>query len=122
MTASSCSVHGCGGAVDTRGMCAAHYRRLLKNGDVGSVRVKRRNRGPRTQCSVAGCDREAMGSRMCRAHWERVCQTGEPGSPTINVRSKAYSRGQTCGTSGCEAPPHSKGKCKRHYDQDRRSS
>ena len=114
----SCSVEGCDGVVDTRGMCSAHYRRHLHTGEVGPAQVRRRARGPRP-CAVSGCHRQVLAHDLCRAHYERLTRTGAAGPAPIVTRRR-YEPDARCSTVDCAEPPHSGGNCKRHYDQRRR--
>jgi hypothetical protein len=116
-----CSVDGCDGAVNTRGMCAAHYRRLLQTGRVGAPVVQRRNRGPRPGCAVAGCPRPVAAKGLCKAHWARQHRNGDPGPAAIMTHAAPYGDSHACSVTGCRAAAHSRQLCKRHYDQHRRA-
>ena len=69
-----CSVEGCGKMVEARGLCSAHYRRLLYGHPLASKPVVGRER---KQCAASACERLASARGYCNAHYEQWRRTGE---------------------------------------------
>lgn len=79
----TCRVAGCDAETDARGLCHAHYQRLMRNGDAQELRPLRR--GGLT-CSVDGCDRPLRSRGYCSVHYRRVLKHGHP-QADIPIRS-----------------------------------
>ncbi len=77
----TCSVEGCPRTTRAKGICALHYKRVWRHGDVGLAREPDRL-GP---CVVAGCEKEKYAKAMCLTHYNRVRKSGDPG-PAGSVR------------------------------------
>lgn len=95
-----CSEEGCDGIIKARGLCAAHYARLKRNGSTQSMRV-------RATCTIDTCGRAAVGRGLCHKHYEAAHRRGfaEP-------EAKAPI---TCVIDGCDAPHTAHGYCEMHY-------
>jgi hypothetical protein len=74
MSASPCSVDGCGRAVVCRGFCDPHYKRWHRHGDPGPAEILTR----RADCSVPGCARPHFGQGYCKTHNYRFRENGDP--------------------------------------------
>lgn len=83
-----CDVDKCNRRHEARGLCAAHYQRLNRTGDVGSAEIQ----GAPTKCNVDKCDRMASCKGYCGAHYRRWHRTGDPGPAAIRPprRAKTY--------------------------------
>lgn len=76
----ACSVDGCNGLTgvkgSARGLCAKHYVRFMKHGDVAISLVDRESK--HTSCTVGGCDRPHHARGYCTKHLRRVVSNGSP--------------------------------------------
>lgn len=75
---SACSVVVCEEPVKGRGLCKAHYQRLLDKGDPGTSPIRKKK--PGSKCSVVDCDRVHYARFFCRAHYLR----GQVGAATAS--------------------------------------
>jgi 5-methylcytosine-specific restriction endonuclease McrA len=76
----ACKIEGC--QCDTsrlrRGMCNAHYLRVMRHGDP-HFRIKAGNREVCAhRCLVDGCDAQAKAEGYCGKHFARFKRTGDP--------------------------------------------
>lgn len=73
----TCSVEGCGKAVQARGWCNTHYSRWRVQGDPGPAEpLLFRNTEP--VCTAEGCERKSERQNMCMAHLWRLRRHGDP--------------------------------------------
>lgn len=72
-----CKIHTCQYAATRRGMCNAHYRRMLIYGDAFADRKIKR---PLSPCSVPGCRGPNMARGLCSTHRYRNIHHGSPRS------------------------------------------
>lgn len=79
---SMCKVINCNGLTRARGLCAAHYARMLR-GQGFSQPIKRRCVN---SCSIRGCDRQYYSNGYCRPHLARIQRTGDSNGD-IPIRS-----------------------------------
>lgn len=98
-----CSVDDCSSPVRAKGLCNAHYQRLIIHGDPLHEAVKQRN-----ACSVDGCDREARSSGLCHTHYQRQWKYGDPLYARVVVK-------EVCSIAGCYGPVKSRELCAKHY-------
>jgi hypothetical protein len=74
----ACGVDGCDRRAKSPAMknplCSMHYRRLKRNGDVGTAASSRGG-----LCEVDGCDRPNYSHRLCNLHYNRKRLTGDVG-------------------------------------------
>jgi hypothetical protein len=71
-----CGIEGCEKPVLVRGLCTAHYKRLLRHGDPlggGAARNK-----PPAQCIVEGCDEPPKARGLCSVHYHRWQKYADP--------------------------------------------
>ena len=88
-----CSVTNCGRVKYAKGLCQAHYHRLIRGIHVDSpIRVKV-FRGGRV-CEVPDCDRLHYARGICWTHYTRV-QRGKPLGPPIRKRTKGNNTHKT---------------------------
>lgn len=108
VTTRGCDVAGCDRPHDARGLCAMHYKRLMRGGTLH--RLNQRQQG---LCSVDGCDQPKAAKGLCRGHYQRLRATGDVGSSTIPTRTpRGVHAG--CAVSGCDRPHAGKGYCSGH--------
>lgn len=88
----TCDIDGCDRKHEARGLCKAHYRRLVESGDpLPNVPV----RGARPTCTVDGCERPHHSNGYCDTHKARMWRHGDVESrrpmskpkPPIDMRS-----------------------------------
>ncbi len=73
-----CDLVGCTRTARARGLCDAHYRRLLKTGKVGSVVIGSRTADPvAAGCDVPGCPRDVKAQGWCDGHYRRWRRYGD---------------------------------------------
>lgn len=112
-----CSVVGCDGLDECKGMCAAHYQRQ-RRGLPLIVPVRRTTGASSRPCLVDGCTNliGAGGARgYCPTHYSRF-RRGVPLEGPVQVRR----RGLVCAVEGCELSHCSSGFCHRHYARFKR--
>lgn len=76
-----CSIDTCDRAHYGRGLCNAHYQRLVRLGSArANAPLQRPQKGP---CSVEGCERPRYTKGLCGAHAARLRTKGrvDPGDP-----------------------------------------
>ena len=72
-----CEIEGCGRKHYGRGLCAAHYRRWQRRGDVmvdvpiGPSKIDH-------NCIVDGCEAKAIAKDLCNRHYMRNWRYGDP--------------------------------------------
>jgi hypothetical protein len=71
-----CAINGCGRPARTRGLCKAHYSRLLRLGDPLAGGGFNQPVPPR--CTVEGCTKPAHARQVCIAHYSRLYRHGDP--------------------------------------------
>lgn len=67
----ACSVDGCGRPTIAHGLCATHYRRFRRHGDVqADVPIISKNGGERPVCQAEGCQNPVASARnpLCSRH------------------------------------------------------
>ncbi len=72
-----CAVGGCLKEAVSRGMCSAHYHRLMRYGDPEFVPPRK----PPSICAVDGCTSQvgrSGGRGFCRKHYKRLLDHGDP--------------------------------------------
>lgn len=104
--ARTCSVEGCGRKHNSKGFCAAHYRRH-RNGLPMDLVTRVKNQG--MKCSQQACERGAESSGLCGTHYARK-RRGVSLEPPIRVRSGLT----TCTYPGCEKTYRYFGYCQMH--------
>lgn len=65
-----CSIDGCDGLHQARGLCSSHYNRWRKHGDPQAEQPVKRYRVERG-CSVQGCDGAHYARGWCTKHYMR---------------------------------------------------
>ncbi len=88
MTDRTCSVDGCDRPVCGWDLCAPHYKRWKKTGDVrAEVPIGRRALIPvGTLCAIDGCGKSAKSRGWCVRHYTRWCRSGDPLKGTRIIR------------------------------------
>lgn len=76
----TCSVAGCARSHLARGLCSAHYQRLMKGQPVESGPVRERPVYP-DECSM--CGRAARTKGLCSAHYARLLTKGDIGGAEV---------------------------------------
>lgn len=84
-TPRTCSVADCGRAIDSKGLCQAHYSRLRIHGDPLAGGPIRSRRVPRV-CEVEGCEEPQSRAGMCRPHYWRKGHHGTADLPSAAAR------------------------------------
>lgn len=107
----TCSVDGCDKAekVKSVSLCAMHYSRLRRHGNVGTAEPSRGG-----LCTTVGCDRPNYARRFCMAHYQRSVKGLDMDAP---IR-RAY-RGETCTVEWCDKRPVGRGLCSMHWQRDK---
>jgi len=111
--AATCFVDGCDRPKSRRGFCAAHYRRVLNDGDPGPADI-RTGSSQIGACAVPACKRSAVTRGWCQAHYQRWKKHGHPGATPISPPPVAP---RLCGVEGCERLHDAKGLCSTHYQR-----
>ena len=75
-----CTVPDCTSVARSRGLCGAHYQRLLKTGDPLGLRPARWDGYVRPTCAVEGCGAPAHSNGLCSRHVGRLKRHGLPTS------------------------------------------
>jgi HNH endonuclease len=105
-----CSVEGCERELITRGMCQMHYRRLLRNGYVGSVGPIDRQR---KLCRAPNCDHLAEAKGYCHGHYQRMRRAGVRGPDESRLRPHY----RICDAETCVNPSEVGGYCQDHVER-----
>lgn len=98
----TCVVDGCTRTkLRARGLCSAHYKRLMTHGDVrADVPVQESQRKP---CAVAGCKAMCLARNLCNVHYQRVRLYGDALAHVPAQRKRTVAqRGGVCAAAGCE--------------------
>jgi len=82
-----CSVEGCGKKLLAKGLCCAHYCRLVRTGEVGSSVTDKMKRGE--PCLVDGCANLSVSKGYCTTHYGRLKRTGSPTGGVRSIRGSA---------------------------------
>ncbi|AMS02706.1 endonuclease VII [Gordonia phage Yvonnetastic] len=107
-----CSVEACDRQAKTRGMCRAHYLRVLRaekgmrsQGDLS------RPVGQRQPCQIDGCTRPHSGHGYCQYHCRRMVHGFEP-----KIRPEPKTPTEECSVPGCgTVGTQGGGLCSKHY-------
>lgn len=110
----SCSVESCPRAARTRGVCNAHYQRLVRYGDPLGGGPSRDRLVLGDTCSVEDCERAISGRHLCSVHLRRFRIYGDPlaGGPFRTRRGRVDG---VCSCSGCDRPAYRETLCRRHH-------
>ena len=100
MTTKRCSVSSCCKNVVGRGLCAAHYSKLMK---YGNPLAGRTNSGG--SCDVEGCDGAIHAHRLCSKHYERFRKHGD---------ASIVRKVKKCAVDGCTDKYRANGFCEFH--------
>jgi hypothetical protein len=88
-----CSVDGCTRADYCRSLCDAHYKRLYRNGFVGSAPIRKIKRPDEVRlCEVEGCSKVYFASGMCTTHYGRETRRRDR---EYKIRQKLLARRRT---------------------------
>lgn len=110
-----CSIKGCAGKGDARGLCGKHYQQV-RNGVLDHPLAAEILRD--IPCSVTGCGRPVYSRGFCGMHWQRNDRLGDPGEAA--PRRAVYAPGQTCARATCPRPARHGGYCAAHMRRFRR--
>lgn len=83
MPTKTCSAYGCNNKIVCRGLCKAHYHRLLRYGSPNGKPQIRQHKIPK-KCKEHDCDEDAVSLGYCRLHYRRFHVHGT----TKQTRSK----------------------------------
>lgn len=89
-----CSVDGCEGKHDARGLCSKHYEIF-------------RRENPVAFCSVDGCNKSHKGRGYCETHLRRLRKWGTIEDPIKTER--------LCSVDGCNNKHEARGYCSLHF-------
>lgn len=114
ITMKICKILDCDKPSKAKGICAMHYARLTRHGDVNYVTTY-----PAKTCKINNCDKSAhyknRGRRgWCCMHYSRWLLHG---NPYTDMKRKHYS----CTIAGCDNKHSGKGLCSNHYAYKRRN-
>lgn len=104
-----CSIVGCGGKVDARGLCNKHYKRWRKYGDPLWLKPPT----PIVKCSIKGCDNPSGhggGRGWCKHHYMLWYKHGDPLWVAPHPK-------EGCQIEGCKRQHHARGFCSIHYQR-----
>jgi len=109
-----CSVAECGKPSVKRGLCGAHYKRLMRHGDpLAGARFRERQPD---RCGVKGCDRAAVTLGLCGSHYARQRKTGDAGEAITRLPTQGQCQVEGCGHVGALKA----GMCTAHHHRLRR--
>lgn len=111
MGKATCSIDGCTRDSRTRGLCSAHYQRLLAGRDMAAPL---RNPTVAT-CAVEACDRETHGRDLCDTHAARLRRGADLAPPIRKLSPKGSF--VPCSYDGCDRKSKARGMCQRHHSQ-----
>lgn len=78
----TCSAAGCDRRHLARGLCSAHYQRMMKGHEVEAEPVYERPTYA-DECSVDGCARAERTKGLCVAHYARLLTSGNVGAADV---------------------------------------
>lgn len=107
----TCCVDGCSTIAVYKGMCRKHYVADKKYGS--PLISKRKGRG---KCIVDGCNGARHGSYFCDKHYRKFKKYGDP---LLGKENKRYKEEDFCSFPGCNKKASRKGKCNKHYYEER---
>lgn len=113
--AGSCTISGCRGRADSRGLCGMHYQQI-RNGVLDHPLAAEILR--ETPCTVDGCEHPAYARGFCSMHWQRHWRLGDPGE--AGRRKIRWVQGQQCAVNNCERSPKWGVYCGSHAKRFRR--
>lgn len=113
--AGDCTISGCTGRADSRGLCGKHYQQV-RNGTLAHPLAAEILR--ETPCAVNGCEQAVYARSLCNMHWVRNWRLGDPGE--AERRKVRWTSGQQCAVSYCERPPRWGVYCGSHARRFRR--
>jgi hypothetical protein len=111
----TCSVEGCERSYHAKGFCSMHWKRIVRNGDPGSVGASRNPQGP--TCSIEGCERDTVAFGWCFMHYKRARKSGGDPGPA----ESRFLRGRICSVGGCGREARGRGLCHTHYSRWRKT-
>lgn len=106
-----CSQPDCDRGVRSRGLCGAHYQRLVKGQDLDAPMKQRK---PERICSAPSCDRPADSRGLCGTHYVRRRRGADVAAP---VEARMSNLGVACSVAGCERPAKTRHLCSAHYQR-----
>lgn len=102
-----CSVDGCSGKIQAKGLCMKHYMRLRKYGHTNDPKFI--NSGK--TCSVEGCDKKAVATGLCGKHRWRTVKYDDP----LFLMKTNKNLGEPCLVPNCDQPIKNGVFCYNHY-------
>lgn len=108
-----CAVRGCSKGGRTRGLCQAHYHRLLRYGDP-TGRPPTPLRRPPPLCAIEGCGRLTHARGWCRAHYARWRATGDVGADRPIIDGTSPIKGYRWMTARGHPLAHADGRVREH--------
>ena len=77
---SKCTIDGCEGRQQAKGLCGKHMDRFRKYGSLSPQGLQERMLRPADgQCTIEGCDRDYYVRGLCTLHYNRKQRTGDVG-------------------------------------------
>ena len=113
-----CTVEGCDKLHEAKGLCASHYYRKRRTGNVDPDIPLGELAHARGVCTVLTCDRPHQAKGLCRAHYGRLLHGIGGVDPDAPIGGLAH-RG-ICTVSACELPHYGRGFCNMHWQRFRR--
>jgi hypothetical protein len=106
-----CTVPGCTRKHFGKGLCAMHWTRKVRYGDVNFVHRQRWNGQP---CRVPACDKPIHAKGYCQIHLGRLRRNGDPQKALRDEYMLQHA--DICSVPGCGRPFRAKGLCVLHYN------
>jgi hypothetical protein len=93
-----CRVDDCERTRSIKGLCALHYQRVQKTGDVGPAwRLTVRGAGLETACLFDGCGRTTEAKGFCSNHYRLVRRAGKYGLSSDDLQRMRSGPCAVCG-------------------------
>jgi hypothetical protein len=87
-----CTEEGCVEPVKAKGLCKAHYQRLLRHGHTRYTDRKR----PARICIISGCDNYLYAKDLCHAHYAKQRKWEAAGVDAARYQEMLHAQGGVC--------------------------